>query len=72
MLIFFNSGSFSTSISQVSDDFILGGKKPNQHFAITTRSIRLGSYKVLAKESALFTATGIQIKLPDRFKSEID
>ncbi len=55
----------------VPDEHILNGKKQGQWFSILTRSVRLGSYKVLARESTLFTATGIQITIPDRFRGMI-
>ena len=50
------------------DSHVTEGRRPGQFFSIQTRSIRLGSFKVISRETTLFTATGIQIQVPDRFK----
>ena len=44
----------------------------DEYVVFQTRSIRLGSYKVLVKRKALFTCTGVQLTIPDRLSDERD
>jgi len=52
--------------SRVPDSFIYEGKhRAGGFFSVQSRSVRLGSYKAVAREKTLFTQTGIQIRVPD-------